>query len=286
MGFAVLGIALGLLAQDSLLEKVATGHLYADSPLWSKSVGGMLFCEIPSNRILAFQPGKGVGMYREKMGGPSGIDLDSEGRLVVAEQRTRRLIRLYPDKDGKMDVLAERFAGKRFNAPNDVVVRKDGHIYFTDPAFGSQADHRELDFDGVFHLTPKGELELVAKVKGRPNGITLSPNGKTLYVSSADERRIYAWDVDGRGRATNERVFLDNIDGPPAGMTVDEKGNLYYAANKIFIVNPQGQPVDAVIIPDRPTNVAFGDEDGMTLYISAKSGMYRARMKVKGAVSE
>jgi len=289
MRFAILGItwlALGQDFSDLQMEKVSSGHRYVDGALWSKVTDAMLFCEVPSNQILAFIPGKGTGRYRENMGGPSAIAYDQNGRLVVAETRTRRIIRLYPNEEEKIDVLAERFEGKRFNAPNDLVVRKDGHIFFTDPAFGAQAETRELDFEGVFHLNPKKEIALVAKLKGRPNGIALAPNGRTLYVSSSDERRVYAWDIDGKGQASNERVFLDQTDGPPAGMTVDEKGNLYIAANALLVVSPEGKQLDRIIMPDRPTNAAFGDEDRMTLYISAKSGLYRARMKVKGAVTE
>jgi gluconolactonase len=220
------------------------------------------------------------------MSGPSGLAYDQENHLVVAQTKARRIIRLYPNDEKKFDILVDKFEGKRLNAPNDLVIRRDGNLYFTDPAFGSQADSRELDFFGVFHLTPRGELTVIAKPKGRPNGITLSPNGRILYVANSDERKVYAYDLDGRGRATGERVFLDNIDGPPDGLHVDEKGNLYIAANHIYIVSPQAKPLHTIHMGDKPSNMAFGDEDRMTLYITAKTGLYRARMKVKGAATE
>jgi len=289
MRFAILGITCAALAQDFSgiqIEKASSGHRFTEAPLWSKTNVGVLFCDIPSNQILVYIPGKGTAKYRENMGGPSGLAYDPAGRLLVAESKARRIVRLTPGDENKIDILAERFENKRFNGPNDLTVRKDGQIYFTDPAFGSQADTRELSFYGVYHINPKGEVSLVAKPKGRPNGITLSPNGRVLYVANSDERRVYAYDVDNRGKTTNERIFLDNIDGPPDGLRTDEKGNLYIAANHIYIVSPQAQPLHTIHMGDKPSNMTFGDPDRMTLYITAKGGVYRARMKVKGAISE
>lgn len=289
MRFALLGITCMAFAQDFSdiqIERVASGLRYTEAPLWSKSAAALLFCDVPSNKILAFIPGQGMGKYRENMGGPTALAYDHEGRLLVAQSRTRRIVRLYPGDEVKMDIVAEKFEGKQLNAPNDLTVRKDGHIYFTDPAFGAQSDTRELDFHGVYHVTPKGEITVIAKPKGRPNGITLSPNGRILYVANSDERRVYAYDIDGKGAASNERVFLDNIAGPPDGLRTDEKGNLYIAANGIDIVSPQAKPLHHIVMGDKPSNIAFGDEDRMTLYITAKSGVYRARMKVKGVAAE
>jgi gluconolactonase len=289
MRFAILGITCLAFAQDFSsiqIERASTGHRYTEAPLWSKSTAAMLFCDVPANAILAWLPGKGTAKYRDDMAGPTALAYDPEGRLLVAQSRGRRIVRLYPGEDKKFDILADKFEGKRLNAPNDLTVRKDGHIFFTDPAFGSQADTRELNFHGVYHLSPRGELKVIAKPKGRPNGITLSPNGRILYVANSDERRVYAYDLDGKGQVTNERVFLDNIDGPPDGLRTDEKGNLYIAANGVVIVNPQAQHLYTITMGDKPSNIAFGDEDRMTLFITAKSGLYRARMKVKGAVVE
>jgi len=289
MRFGLLALAVVAVGQDYSdlqMERVSGGHRFTESPLWSKATGLMLFCDVGTNQILAFLPGKGTLKYRDEMEGPTAIAYDTEGRLLVAQPRLRRIIRLYPGDDKKLDVVVERFEGKRLNAPNDMVVRKDGQMYFTDPAFGAQIEGRELDFNGVYHLTAKGELSVVARLKGRPNGITLSPNGRVLYVSVSDERRILAWDVDGRGRAANERVFAEGIAGPPAGLRTDEKGNLYVAANEVLVLDANGKRIHSIALPDKPSNLAFGDEDRQSLYISAKGGLYCARMKVKGAVSE
>lgn len=289
MRLAVLGITSLALAQDFSgiqVERASAGHRFTEAPLWSKATTSLLFSDVPANNILAFVPGQGVGKYRENMEGPTALAYDPDGKLLVAQSRARRIIRLYPGDTEKFDILVERFEGKRLNGPNDFTVRKDGNLYFTDPAFGKQSDTRELDFYGVYHLTPKGELTAIAKPKGRPNGITLSPHGRILYVANSDERRVYAYDLDSRGRASGERVFVDQIEGPPDGLRTDEKGNLYIAAGGIQIVSPQGKTLYTIPMGDKPSNIAFGDEDRMTLYITAKTGVYRARMKVKGATTD
>jgi len=188
------------------------------------------------------------------------------------------------DKQGKIEVLAERWEGKRLNAPNDIVVRKDGHVYFTDPAFGNQADHRELDFYGVYRITPKGELKLVAKPAGRPNGIALSPNGRILYVANSDDRNIRAYDLDRNGEVSNERVVVSAIDGPPDGIRVDEKGNLYVTCNELAVYNPEGRLIGTIPVSETPRNCAFGDPDFQSLYITALTSLYRVRLDVKGSV--
>jgi gluconolactonase len=280
--FLVCGALSGQDFSEIQFERNSTGHRFTDSPVWSAAVAGVLFADVPNNTILAFMPGKGVGKYKTDLAGPSGLAYDAEGRLIVAETRGRRLLRFPVDDKKPVEVLAERFEGKRLNAPNDVVVRKDGQIYFTDPAFGIQQDTMELAFYGVYHLTPKGELNVIAKPKGRPNGIALSPNGKVLYVTNSDERRIYAYDLDGRGAASGERVLVAKTEGIPGGMETDEKGNLYVAENTLRVYSAQGKLINALTLSEKPSNVAFGDADGLTLYITAQTGLYRTRVKVGG----
>jgi sugar lactone lactonase YvrE len=187
-----------------------------------------------------------------------------------------------------VDVLAARFEGKRLNAPNDIVVRRDGHVYFTDPAFGAQQDTRELDFYGVFHITPKGELEVVAKGKTRPNGIALSPNGKTLYVSDSDARNVRAYDLDAKGAASKERMVVEKIPGVPGGLRTDENGNLYVAAKSVYVYalsnSGPAKLLGEVPVGETPSNLAFGDPDLETLYITARTSIYRVRLGVKGAL--
>lgn len=277
-------VTLSLPAQDFSdikVEKVSAGHRFTEGPVWSRE-GFLLFSDVPNNRVLKFEPGKGTSVFREDSQGTNGNTFDAQGRLYSCESRSRRLVRL--NKDGQWEVLAERWQGKRLNAPNDVVVRRDGHIWFTDPAFGEQADKRELDFYGVYHITPKGEMELVARPQGRPNGIALSPNGRILYVANSDERNVRAYDVDRNGKATNERVLISGIDGVPDGMRVDENGNLYVTCRGVAIYSPQGKLLHMIEIAETPANCAFGDPDLQTLYVTARTSVYRIRLNVKGSV--
>lgn len=266
---------------DVHVEKVATGYIFTEGPAWSRD-GYLIFSDIPANKLHLFKPGEKPSIFRDTSNGATGNAYDAQGRLYTCESHARRITRT--DKKGKIEVLAERWQGKRFNAPNDIVVRKDGQIYFTDPAFGNQQDTRELDFYGVFHLSHRGELNVIAKSKRRPNGIALSPNGRTLYVTNSDERNVRAYDLDKNGEASNERVLISNIAGIPDGLKVDEAGSLYVTAAKIEVFTAEGKPAGSILMPETPSNCAFGDGDFQGLYVTARTSVYRIRLNVKGSV--
>jgi len=271
-------LVLPLPAQDVpalQVEKIAHGFLYTEGPAWSRD-GYLLFSDIPSGRILKITPDGSPEPYREASNGAAGNAFDAQGRLYTCETHARRVTRT--DKKGRIEVLADKWEGKRLNAPNDIVVAKSGHAYFTDPAFGKQQDSRELDFYGVYHISPKGQLTVVAKPAGRPNGIALSPNGRILYVANSDERNIRAYDVDRDGETSNERVAVSNIDGIPDGIRVGENGNLYVAAKVIAIYSPEGKLLSTIPVAETPSNCAFGDADLQTLYITARTSLYRVRL--------
>ena len=281
---ATLVASLTLLAQDFSklnVEKAAGGFRFTEGPVWSQE-GDLLFSDVPNSKIHRFVPGKGAEVFREQSDGANGNAFDSRGRLYTCESQTRRVTRT--DKKGNIEVLAEKWEGKRLNAPNDIVVRKDGHVYFTDPMFGKQADTKELDFRGIYHITPKGQLELVARTPNLPNGLALSPNGKILYVDFSDERTVRAYDLDRNGRASNERVLIKGIEGVPDGMKVDERGNLYVAAKGVAVYSPEGKLLATIEVPESPANCAFGDPDLQSLYITARTSLYRVRLDVKGSV--
>ncbi|HTC86915.1 MAG TPA: SMP-30/gluconolactonase/LRE family protein [Bryobacteraceae bacterium] len=261
------------------IQKVATGYAFAEGPAWSP-MGFLVFSDIPNNKLMQFTPGELASVYRENSSGATGNRFDAQGRLYTCESHSRRVTRT--DKKGKVEVLAERWQGKRLNAPNDLAIRKEGDVYFTDPAFGNQQDTRELDFYGIFHISRKGELEVIAKPKGRPNGIALAPDGRTLYVSNSDEKNVRAYDLDKNGGASNERTLISGIEGVPDGVCVDEKGNLYVAANQIHVYSPQGNPLGNIHTDETPSNCAFGDPDLGSLYITARTSVFRARLDVKG----
>jgi len=275
-------LTLPLSAQDfSLinLDLLAKGYTFTEGPAWSKD-GFLIFSDTPGDKLLKWA-GQEIEVYREDAHGPSGNAFDAQGRLYTCETRTRRVTRT--DKNGAIVVLAERFDGKRLNAPNDIVVSRSDHVYFTDPAFGSQMEHRELDFYGVYHLPPKGPLKLVAKAKGRANGIALSPNGRILYVANSDEHSVRAYDLDRNGDASNERVAISSIDGVPDGIRTDEKGDLWIAAKGIAIYTPEGKLLHSIPVHGTPSNLAFGEADGKSLFITARGNVYRARVDLKGA---
>jgi gluconolactonase len=267
------------------VEKVVKDLHYAEGPVWSYD-GFLLFSDTVVDQLRKLTPGAGDAVFAQRPGGAMGNAYDTDGRLYTCEFRERRVTRT--SKNGKTEVLAERFEGKRLNAPNDVVVRRDGHVYFTDPAFGAQQDSRELDFYGVFHITPKGELELVAKWKTRPNGIALAPDGRTLYVSDSDDHSVRAYDLDRKGVASSERVIIEKIPGIPDGLRTDQNGNLYVAAKNVYVyeVPDKGETklLGQVPLGETPSNLAFGDPDMETLYITARTSIYRVRLGVKGAL--
>jgi gluconolactonase len=283
LGASLLG-ALGsaAVAQDERqIDRVAGGFRFTEGPAWSRE-GFLLFSDVPNDQILKYVPGEKPTVYRENSNGANGNAFDAQGRFYSCESRTRRVMRM--DKKGNIQVLADKWEGKRLNAPNDIVIRKDGHVYFTDPAFGNQADTRELDFFGVYHITPKGELGLIAKPAGRPNGIAFAPGGHMLYVANSDEHNVRAYDVDHNGEVSGERVLISGVSGVPDGIRVDEKGNIYVAANGVAIYDARGKLTETIEFSETPANCAFGDSDLQTLYVTARTSLYRVRRNVKGAL--
>jgi sugar lactone lactonase YvrE len=281
VGMLLAGVAFGQDFSDIRVETIARDMHYAEGPVWSLE-GFLLFSDTVTDRIEKWAPGKGVSEFASRAGGASGNAYDEQGRLYTCEFRDRRVTRTA--KNGKADVLASRYEGKRLNAPNDIVVRRDGNVYFTDPAFGNQQDSRELDFYGVFRITTKGDLEPIAKWSTRPNGVALSPNGRILYVADSDRRSVLALDLDRAGAASNERVFLPKIEGVPGGLRTDEKGNLYVAAKYLSVYSPGGELLKDIHLSQSPSNLAFGDPDFSTLYVTARNAVYRIRIGVKGAL--
>jgi gluconolactonase len=266
------------------LELLHSGCRWAEGPAWFAAGRYLVWSDIPNDRMLRWDETDGsVSVFRQPAWNSNGHTVDQEGRLVSCEHRGRCVSRT--EHDGRRVVLADRFEGKRLNSPNDIVVSRSGHVYFTDPAFGKAQDTRELDFYGVYHLTPKGELRLIAKPQGRPNGIALSPNGRILYVNNSDERNVRAYDVEHNGEVSNERILISGIDGVPDGMKVDEKGNLYVAAKDIIVYSPEGKEIGRIPVSESASNCAFGDPDFQTLYITARTSVFRVRLEgVKGAV--
>ena len=265
--------------EELRIDRIAVGHRFTEAPVWSPE-GRLLFADVPANTIWEWRPGQKPVLAEKDSGGAGGLAYDVQGRLYICEWHGRRLVRV--DKKGHREVLAEKWDGKRLNGPNDLAIRKDGHVWFTDPAFGAASDTRELDFYGIFHVSPKGEVDLAAKWRTRPNGIALSANGHTLYVTNSDERKLYAFDIERTGGLTNQRAVISDIEGVPGGVRLDEKGNLYIAARHLLIYSGAGKLIRRVELPEPASNCAFGEGDLESLFVTARGQVFRIRVPVKG----
>jgi sugar lactone lactonase YvrE len=262
-------------------ERVATNLQFVDGLAWSRS-GFLAMADVRQRKIFKLDSDPHPKVLRDDDGGASGLAYDLQGRLYMCESQGRRVTRL--DLKGRLETLAGDYQGRKFNAPNDIVVRKDGHVYFTDPAFGSANDHRELDFYGIWHLSPKGDLDIVARWQTRPNGIALPADGKVLYVTDSDRHAVVAFDLDRAGAASNQRDAVRNVAGVPGGIRTDVDGRVYVAAKGIAVYSPEGKLQRTLMGGENASNCAFGEADLESLFISARGSVYRVKLGVKGAL--
>ncbi len=298
--------------------KLAEGFKFTEGPIWVRDGNYLLFSDPNSNIIYKYTPdGNNTGkleVFRTPSGysgadiaeygqpGSNGLALDAQGRLTINEHGNHRVSRL--EKDGKVTVLADRYKGKRLNSPNDLVYRSDGALFFTDPPFGFPKffndPRKELPFSGIYSLY-KGKLQLLSTELSGPNGIALSPDEKYLYVGNwydaklytsgkADEKKIVVmrFEVNADATVSNGKVFFDmtGAKGEDAidGIKVDQQGNLYVSGpGGLWLISAEGRHLGTIIAPKHPHNMAWGDEDGKTLYLCARSGLYRMRLNIPGA---
>ena len=243
-----------------------------------------MFSDIGADTIYKWTPNGKISIFRRPAGHANGNTLDRQGRLITAEH-DGRLVRT--TKDGTKITLAERYLGKRLNSPNDVVVKSDGSIYFTDPPYGISKQQEELGFYGVYRLAPDRTLTLLTKDLVRPNGLAFSTDENKLYVSDSETGHIRVFQVNSDGTLTNGQVFAQlrgpSNSGVPDGMKVDVQGNVYCSGPQgVWIFSPTGQRLGKIIVPEVVTNLAWGDSDYKTLYITATTSLYRIRLKVAG----
>jgi gluconolactonase len=270
-----------LSAGSSGIEKVVGDFGFVEGPVWSKQ-GFLIFSDIYNSRIMKATGANRAEIYRNYSNSANGNSIDVQGRLYSAERDGRRVVRM--DKDGSLAVIAEEWKGKRLNSPNDVVVRRDGHIYFSDPASKAVLEPQELGFNGLYHVTPSGKLSLISGKLARPNGVALTPDGQTLYVADSEEKKILAYDLDADGNASKERVFITGVDGSPDGLRVAANGNLYIACRGICVYTASGKFIRRIDFPETPANCAFGDADLRTLYVTARTSVYRVRIPDEGSL--
>ena len=289
------------------LQKLAGGFLFTEGPVWvprnGATEGHLLFSDPNANTIYRWAPDGQVSVFRTKSGyagvdvgeyrqpGSNGLALDPEGRLTINEHGNRRVVRL--ERTGAVTVLADRYQGQRLNSPNDLVYRSDGALYFTDPPFGLPKvfddPRKELPSSGVFCLIG-GELKRVSTDLAGPNGLAFSPDERYLYVGNWDPARKVVMRYEARpdGSLTTGRVFFDMTSAPGEdaidGIKVDERGNLYVSGpGGLWILSPDGKHLGTLKGPEHPHNLAWGDDDGRTLYLTAQTGLYRIRLNVAGA---
>lgn len=276
-----------IMPEKVTLERVATGFAFTEGPVWCKDY--LLFSDIPRNRIVRWHmrsEGPEVTTFRSPSGNSNGLTLDKGGRLIACEHSTRRVTRT--ETDGSISVLAEQYQGRRLNSPNDVVVRSDGSIYFTDPPYGLKNfdTWKELPFNGVYRLTPDGKLVLLVDDFERPNGLAFSPDESVLYIDDTARRHIRVFDVSPEGNLDNGQVLIDmqsSETGSADGMKIDQKGTIYCTGpGGLWIIDSSGQCLGRIAIPEAPSNLAWGDKDWKTLYITARSSIYRLRLTVPG----
>ncbi len=273
-----------ILAKNAVVEKIAGEMRFTEGPVWDR--GRLLFSDIPADLIYAYTPGGGKPiLFRQPSGQSNGLTLDRQGRLLACEHKNRRVSRT--EKDGMVVTLAYAYDGKRLNSPNDVVVKSDGTIYFTDPPYGIGKEQEELGFSGVYRINKDGSLTLLTRECVRPNGLAFSPDEKRLYVDDSQEGHIRVFDVQADGTLSGGRIFAQMKEpgqrGVPDGMKVDTQGNVYCTGpGGVWVFAPDGTLRTKIAVPEVAANVAFGDRDGKTLYITASTGLYRVRLKNPG----
>ena len=258
-------------------QAVADNLGFTEGPVWHPD-GYLLFSDIPNSRIHRWRDGR-LEVYREPSGQSNGLTFDGSMRLIACEHETRRVS---IEIDRAVQSLADRHEGHRLNSPNDVVVRSDGRVFFTDPPYGITEEQRELSFNGVFTIAPSGELTLLSTDFDRPNGLAFSPDERTLYVADTARNHVRAFDVAPDGTLANGRVLADvREEGRPDGMKVDREGRLYVCATTVQVFAQDGRPLGVIDCPRMPANCAWG-EDGSTLFITARTAVYSTRIAATG----
>jgi gluconolactonase len=302
-----------LISPGAKIEKLTGGLKFAEGPAWIRKPGYLIFSDIPMNVIDKWTPGGGVspvvkpsgftGADDSQVGAPinngfetvyligsNGVTLDHQGRIVFAAHGDRAIVRI--EKDGKRTVLADRYDGKRLNSPNDLVYKSDGVLYFTDPTAGLRPVNRtfpqkEQPLNRVYFIAKDGSVKVATEEMTFPNGLAFSPDEKYLYVDDTAKKLIARFQVAPDGSLKEREVFFDmsalKDPGVADGMKVDKRGNIYCTGpGGVLVLSPEGKHLGTIVAPELPANVAFGDKDGKTLYMPARTGIYKIRVNIEG----
>jgi len=278
-----------VVGDDVTIEKIATGFMFTEGPLWHRADKYLLFSDIPGDHMRKWD-GKTVTTFRKPCAQSNGLTWDRQGRLIVCEHASSTVTRT--EADGRSTIIASHHHGKELNSPNDVVVKSDGGIYFTDPTYGRKpvfGNPRELqlDFRGVYRAEPEGgRLTLLTGDFGQPNGLCFSRDERRLFVNDTDRQHIRVFDVTPNGTLTNGQIWAETKgdgEGAPDGMKIDSTGNIYCCGpGGIHLFSPQAICLGVIRIPEYTANFCFGDDDLRSLYVTAYTSIYRLRVKTQG----
>jgi gluconolactonase len=280
-----------LLADGAKVTKLAGGMKFTEGPVWLPENKMLVFSDIPNSKLMQWSSAGGLAPYRDSQEANGNI-IDFQGRILSCQHKARNVVRI--EKDGKETVLADRFDGKRFNSPNDLAIRSDGTLWFTDPPWGLTGAH-EIPGHWVYRLELEtGKIEPVVKDLAMPNGIVFSPDEKRLYIADTGGHprhpdpsfhklppSVQCYEINDNGKLGRK---LFQIDSGSDGMTMDMLGNLYTThGNQVQIYSADGKLLESIEVPEGPANVCFGEEDYKTLFITARTSLYSLPMKVAGA---
>ncbi len=281
-----------IVSDQAIVELLAGGFIFTEGPVWNGRDGYLVFTDIIGDAIHKWEPGKGMSVLISPTGKADGMTYDREGRLVVAGWGNRTVWRV--EHDGSVTTLASHFRGQKLNTPNDIVVKSDGSIYFTDPTGGTtnagmHGDdvQKYLDYEGVYRLDPDdGTLTLLIDDMEGPNGLCFSPDESLLYVNDSRQRLIWVWDVQPDGTLSNGRLVAEVVGhdpGGPDGMKVDVEGNVYCTGpGGVWVLDPGGKPLGRIKTPEQCANFVFGGSDLKTMFFTARTSVYRTRVNIPG----
>ena len=280
---------LDLVDSEAQVEQIGTGCLFTEGPIWNAEGNFLLFSDIPADQIKMWTPDSGITTFRQPSGQSNGLTYDKQKRLLACEHANRRVSRT--ELDGTVTTLVSHYEGKKLNSPNDIAVKSDGSIYFTDPPYGLTAAYgkegeQELDFQGVYRLSEDGqELTLLVDDFDRPNGLCFSPDELILYIDDTARMHVRAFDVQSDGTLANGRIFAEEEgeNGVPDGMKVDQQGNVYLTGpGGIWVFDPIGTHLGVIQVPEVTANLGWGGDGWKTLFITATTSIYRIQLKVSG----
>jgi gluconolactonase len=278
-----------VVGDDVTFERLATGFLFTEGPLWHARDRYLLFSDMPGDHLRKWSPATGVSTFRQPASQSNGLAWDRAGRLLACEHATSRVTRT--EADGRLTIIASHYEGRDLNSPYDIVVRSVGTIFFTDPSYGRMEYYGrprecELDFRGVYAVRPGQPPRLLADDFGQPNGLCFSLDERRLFVNDTERQHIRVFDAAPDGALAGGEEWARTVgegEGGPDGMKLDTRGNVYSCGpGGIHVFAPDATCLGVLRVPEYTANFAFGDDDFRSLYITASTSLYRIRTRVPG----